>query len=283
MRTFLRWIAVLVVTLGAAGAHAAITCTSLSSAGYTTGYVSGTTTSSQLSFTMTCTRGSTTDPTSVSYSVKSDNGQHRTGQSNNAQLTQGGTNYQINYDFYPTGCAGGQWKNNTTISGTVSWAPGQTGNAIDTQFFWACINNAQNPSAAGAYLDTVTLTASYGSNGTVTGTVPVTIYAPANCTIAPAPSAISITYPAFSASAVTGTTGFGATCTASMPYTLDVAATSGTLAGINYNVGLSANSAVGTGAVQNFTVTVTAPAGQGGSCAVASCTATQTHTLTLTY
>lgn len=286
MKMFLRLLAAFALVLAATGAHAAITCTSLTSSGFTTAYVPNTTASLQLSFTITCNRGATSDPTSLSYSVKADNGLTSQGQANRASLSLGGTTSYIYYDVYTPSCAGVQWKNNVTISGTVTWSASQTGNSTDTQPYWACIVTAQNPTAAGSYTDTVGITASYTTSSgaaTLGGTVPVTIYAPANCLINPAPSAVSLVYNAFSPAPVSGTTTFGATCTSPMPYSLAVSPTTGTLSGINYNVGLSAASATGTGSLQNFTITVTAPAGQAGACAGASCTATQTHTLTVTY
>ena len=288
MKMLLRLMMLIALVLGGTGAHAAITCTSLTSAGFTTAYVPNSTVSLQLSFTITCNRGSTSDPTSLSYSVKADNGVNQQGNSNanRAALTLGGTTSYINYDVYTPSCGTTQWKNNVTISGTVNWTSTQTGNSTDSQPFWGCIVLAQNPTAAGSYTDTITITATYNpgtGNTTVAGTVPVTIYAPANCVINPAPGNVNITYPAFSVSPVSSTTTFGATCTSPMPYSLAVSPVSGTLAGVNYNVTLSAASATGSGTLQTYTITVTAPPGQGGTCAGATCTATQTHTLTVTY
>ena len=286
MKILVRLLALVALAFAATGAHAAISCTSLVSPGFTVAYVPGTTVSLQLSFTITCDRGSTSDPTSISYSVKANNGLTPQGASNRASLTLGGTTSYVFYDAYAVACGGQQWKNNVTVSGTVSWSPTQTGNSTDSQTFWGCIVTAQNPTAAGAYTDQITMTATYNpgtGNTTLDGFIPVTIYAPANCVINPAPGNVSILYPAFSAVPLSSTTQFGATCTSPMPYSLAVTPATGTLAGVNYNVTLGTPTATGTGLLQMHTITVTAPAGQPGTCAGASCTATQTHTLTVTY
>lgn len=282
MKMFLRLLTAIALVLGATGAHAAITCTSLTSAGFTIAYPPNTTQSLQLSFTMTCNRGSTSDPTSVNYSVKANNGTNPQGNTNRATLN----NSTISYDVYTPSCNTTQWKNNVAISGTVSWAPGQTGNETDTQTYWGCIVLSQNPTTAGSYTDTITITASYNPGTgftTLPGTIPVTIYAPASCVIGPSPGNVSIIYPAFSPVPLTGTTSFGATCTSPMPYSLAVSPATGTLSGVNYTVTLGTASATGTGLLQTHSITVTAPSGQAGTCTGASCTATQTHTLTVTY
>lgn len=286
MKMFLRLLMAITLALAANAASAAITCTSITSTGFTTAYVPNTTVSTQLSFTITCNRGSTSDPTTLSYSVKADNGLTPQGNANRASLLLGGVTSYINYDVYTPSCSTTQWKNNVAISGTVTWSATQTGNATDTEPFWGCIVTAQNPTTAGSYTDSIGITATYNpgtGNTTLPGTIPVTIYAPANCVINPAPGNVNIIYPAFSAVAQSSTTSFGATCTSPMPYSLSVSPATGTLAGVNYNVTLGTTSATGTGTLQTHTITVTAPAGQGGTCAGATCTATQTHTLTVTY
>jgi hypothetical protein len=114
--------------------------------------------------------------------------------------------------------------------------------------------------------------------------------------IANGPGSIGLIYPAFSTSAVAQTTSFTSLCTTSMPYTLAISPTSGTLVGVNYDISVSAGGvagspscagaqcdATGTGASQPYTVTVTAPPGQSGTCTTGTCSSTQLHTLTITY
>ena len=63
--------------------------------------------------------------------------------------------------------------------------------------------------ASGAYLDTVTLTLTYGNNIDVPGTVPVAIYAPALCTLTTPPGNINLAYAAFGPQVSASTTLFG--------------------------------------------------------------------------
>ena len=93
----------------------------------------------------------------------------------------------------------------------------------------------------------------------------------------------TMAYTSFSAAAVSGTTNFRTTCKTGMPYTLDVAPASGTLAGVAYNMSLSATTPSGTGAPETFTVTATAPSGQSGTCTGVACTQSLVHTLTIGY
>jgi hypothetical protein len=280
-----------VTCLLAGPACAAITCSTLSSTGWTTGYVNGSTPSIQANFTITCTRGVATDPTSLNYTVTVNNGDNNNGQNNFARLT--GSTSKISYETYTTGCAT-LWKNSTTISGTVSWTT--TGNATDTRTFWLCVNSPQTLTAQGAYVDSVTMTAAYNGTQTISGEIPVTFYAPAFCNIASAPANIALTYPSFSTSAVAQNTTFATLCTTALPYTLAISPVSGTIVGVGYQLTVAAAggagspsctgaqcNVTGTGASQPFTVTATAPPGQPGTCATGTCTGTQVHTLTITY
>lgn len=76
---------------------------------------------------------------------------------------------------------------------------------------------------------------------------------------------------------------FNVTCTGSLPYTVAVSPTSGTLVGLNYTLGLTSASSTGTGTAQANAVTGSMVAGQAGTCATASCTASATHTVTISY
>ena len=91
-------------------ARAAITC-SITSPGFSTAYsaTAPVTNVTQTYFTVTCTRGSTSDPTSVNYSVTADNGLSSQGQRNRASA--GGN--RIQYDLYKDAACGTQWRGNT--------------------------------------------------------------------------------------------------------------------------------------------------------------------------
>ena len=273
-------IAALALLFSANVAQAAISCT-ISSPGFIVGYTSGsaTTVVTQSSYSITCTRGLITDPTTTAYSVKADNGLNPQGQNNRA--ASGGN--LLRYDvFIDSGCAT-SWKGNVIIpnpAGTITMS-GLTPTTV-TQNFWGCIAAGLTP-VAGIYTDTTTMTPTYSAGVTGgTGTIAVKIITPATCTIA-AIANITLAYTAFRTTAATATTSAPVTCSNQLPYTMAVSPVSGVSAGINYSLSLPA-SGTGTGVSQGITITATAPAGQAGTCATGVCTGVaQAHTLTVTY
>jgi spore coat protein U-like protein len=287
------WLAVLALLLTTmffqTAAQAAISC-SISAPGIISGYQpnSPTIIITQASYSITCTRGLVTDPTTTTYSVKVNNGLQPTGQNNNAVF---GIN-KIRYDFYTNSACGTQWKGNTTIpspAGTITMS-GLTSTTV-TQSFWSCLPAGQAP-AAGTYTDTVTMTPTY-SAGVVggTGSAAVTIITPAVCTISSAPGTVGFgTYVALGGS-ITANTTFGSNCSNSLPYTMSLDANSGVAVGLNYTLLLSTTSSggsstlnsTGTGAAQTFFINGTMAAGQAGTCPTGTCAGTNTHTLTITY
>ena len=287
LKLLLLWAACLL----AMPASAAITCTTLTSPGWTTGYVNGTTPNTQTSFTITCTRDAASDPTTLAYSVKVNNGINNNGSNNFARLA-GGT-AKISYETYTTSCSN-SWKQNSTVTGTVSWTT--TGTSTDTRTFWLCVPSAQTLTSQGVYTDTLTLTATYNGTQSIAGQFDVVFYAPAFCNIANGPGNIQLTYPAFSANSIAQTISFATQCTTSLPYSLAISPTGGVLVGVNYQLavadvggGGSASctgaqcSATGTGVNQSYSITATAPSGQPGTCSSQTCSGAQVHTLTITY
>ena len=118
----------------------------------------------------------------------------------------------------------------------------------------------------------------------VTGNFNVTVNLTSACQITAGPANVAFTYTSFQAAAATGTGGgFSVQCTNTLPYTMALDATAGTVSGLNYTLALSAASGAGTGAAQSYTVTGSMAAGQGGTCALASCSGTQARVLTVTY
>ena len=277
---FMQCLAALALLLSANAAQAAISC-SISSPGFIAGYTSGgAQVITQVSYSITCTRGLTTDPTTTAYSVKVGNGLNPAG--GGKKQAAFGAN-RLRYDTYiDSGCAT-QWRGATTIPsvpGTITMV-GLTPTTV-IQNFWGCIAALLTP-VAGTYTDTVTLTPTYSAG--VSGgsnTFPVTIITPATCTIATIPN-ITLAYTAFRLTAATATTSAPVTCSNNLPYTMAVSPTSGVSAGINYSLSLPA-SGTGNGVSQGITITATAPAGQAGTCATGACTGVaQAHTLTVTY
>ena len=276
-RAVLLFLATLAALLSPA-ARAAITC-SVSSSGFAAAYnpAAATANITQTFFTVTCTRGATSDPTSVNYSVKVDNGLTPQGQGNRATF---GAN-RISYDVYKDSACGTQWKGNNGITGTIAFT--STGTVTQQGNFWGCIPAGQTGLAAGTYTDTVTMTMTYGNpQSTATGTFRVTINTPPVCTVTTAPGTVAFTYVSFGAAA-NASTSYGVTCTLALPYTMALDATSGTIVGITYTLSLSKPSSTGSGIQQTFQINGNIAAGQSGTCASATCSGTQARTLTITY
>jgi spore coat protein U-like protein len=268
----------LVVACTAFAAHAAITC-SITSPGFAAAYdpAAINTNITQTYFTVTCTRGATTDPGSVNYSVKVDNGLNPSGQRNRATF---GAN-RVNYDFYKDAGCGTTWKGNSAITGTITFAG--TGTFTSQGNYWGCVPAAQSGLAAGVYTDSVTMTMTYGSpQSTASTSAGVTISTPPTCSMSTPPGNVVFNYISLGA-AVNASTTYGVTCTLALPYTMALDATAGTVVGLAYTIALSTPSSTGTGAQQTFSINGSIAAGQAGVCATATCSGTQPRTLTITY
>jgi len=280
MRTILRLVVLASALLAAPLVHAAYNC-SVSSPGFSAAYspTSPTTTIVQTSFTITCTRA-LSDANTMNWANAANNGLHPTG--GNRNRAQFGAS-RINYDVYrDSGCAG-QWRSGTAndINSTLNFGGSTT--ASVTVSYWGCIPAGQTGLPAGTYTDTVTMTLTYGpSNFTATGTFPVSIATPAQCSLTTAPGNVVFNYVTFGSAANASTT-FGVTCTSYLPYTMALDATSGTILGVNYTLALSAGSGTGNGSQQSYTISGNIVAGQAGTCASGSCSASQGRTLTITY
>lgn len=261
--------------VGCAGAQAAITC-NLSSNGFSSAYVPENpgTNITAASFTMTCTRSALNDATSQAYTVKVNNGLNPAGQNN--QAASGAS--RIRYDVFTNSTCATQWKGGTSLGGTIALAAVGVP-ASQTVSFWGCIPASQTTVPAGTFVDTVTMTPSIGN----TATFPVSIVTPSSCSITASPTRVSFNYLAFQATAATANTGFAATCTSRLPYTLSLDATSGVLNGLSYSLSLSASSNIGNGLAQAYTINGTVASGQSGTCATSICSATEARTLTITY
>lgn len=260
----------------ACGSAQAFTCSVMSN-GFSSFYdpASPTQNVTAASFTMTCTR-QTGDGTSLNYTVKASNGLSRIGGTNRAQS---GSN-RIDYDIYTDSSCSTKWQGNgSTLGGTITFmSTSDFAPRSQTIPFWGCIPAGQNV-AAGTYTDTVTMNPSLGNNATF----PVSIVTPSSCSISTPPGNVTFNYSSFQAGPASASTSFAATCTSSMPYTMALDATSGTLLGLNYTLSLSASSATGTGLAQSYTINGSIAAGQAGTCSGATCSATATRTLTISY
>jgi len=279
IRILLRLLATTLALLASSAVHAAITC-SISSGGFATAYdpASAINNVTQSFFTVTCTRALASDPSSVNYAVTVDNGMYANGINNRAAYLAN----RIRYDVFKDSSCATKWKGSTSIAGTINFA--STGTVSQQANFWGCVLPGQTGLAAGTYTDNVTATLTYGPTPSLValGTFGVSIATPATCSLSQAPGNVVFNYIAFGA-AVNASTTFGVTCTTSLPYSMALDLTGGTIVGINYSIGLSAASSVGTGAQQNFTVDGTIAAGQAGTCAASGCSGSNTHSITITY
>lgn len=273
------WLLGLLLVLVLPAAQAAITCTSISSPGGSLNYVNASTTGSvQSYFTVSCTRSATTDPMSITYDVLADNGGNPQGQANRAALAGA----FVRYDVYTSATCATLWKSNKAISDTITWTGNTTGTVTKQTPFWICTPTAQTVTTSGLFTDAVTMTLTYNNNVTRTGTIPVSIFAPASCSFTTFPADISLTYAAFGP-LVSQSSTFSVTCNSGMPYTIATDVAEGVLTGVRYLLGLSATTTNGTGVAQTHSITATIPAGQAGTCGTGTCAGTSTHTLTITY
>lgn len=275
-RTVLGALPVIGFLIAGGTASAAYNC-SISSGGFAAAYLPSAPTANitQTSATIRCTRA-TSDPTTMNYWALANNGQYPAGSQNQAAF---GAN-RINYDVYRDGACGSQWTGFTFIGGTLNF--GGSLSASITIDYWGCIPAGQTGKPAGTYTDSITISLYYGPFTLTTTIAPVSIYTPATCNLTTAPSNIVFNYAAF-AGAANASTSFGVTCTSTLPYTLALDATSGTLLGLGYTLALSAPGGSGTGVQQLYTISGTIPGGQAGTCATGTCTASQPRVLTITY
>lgn len=123
---------------------------------------------------------------------------------------------------------------------------------------------------------------------TATSNFNVTVSLTASCSITSGPTDVAFTYQSFQGTDATSTGGaFGVRCTNTLPYTMSLDSTTGTVIGLNYSLTLPTGPFAGTGAIQNYTVSGTMVADQSGTCAtspdVSACSGSQQRTLTITY
>ena len=120
--------------------------------------------------------------------------------------------------------------------------------------------------------------------GTASQNFNVTVNLTSSCSITAGPTDVDFTYTSFQGTAQPSTGGaFSVRCTNTLPYTMALDATSGTIIGLNYTLALSAAGGTGNGAAQPYTVNGSMAASQSGTCAGATCSGSQVRTLTITY
>jgi spore coat protein U-like protein len=280
-------------------AHAAISCGFNAGTGINMVYNPTTTASNTRTgtFSVTCTRSLTTDPLSVTFTAKNDEGIWNAGSQNRAKLTSvgncGTASNCILYDLFITSALATQWRKAGTINGTVSFATATTMSATASATYYFGSTAAQTV-ATGNFADTVTLTLAYAPGGITSlpgspASFPVNISTSANCVISTPPNTLNLNYTSFQNTAAANFVGFAATCTTGLSYTVDLSPTSGTLLGLPYSVSLNSASVVsslsvsGNGSAQPYSIYGKIAASLSGNCTIATCSAVAPHIITIAY
>jgi spore coat protein U-like protein len=273
----------------------------VSSPVYSTSYSPFTTgnTSQALTLEVTCSRSTDLVATTVVYRVKSLQGNQPAGGSNRAVLA-GSPNKYINYDLYIDSNCSILWKGTTNyIENTnLVLAAGAT-SATAQHTFYACIPQQTMVVFGNAYVDSPVLNLVHVSanpgNPNVSqqtdGNLQVSINVPKTCNISTPPGTVNFgNYVAFGP-AKTASATFGVTCTNQATYEMSITdnqdrpIASGVLAGLRYDLSLSATNDTGRGTEKRHQINGTMAAKQPGSCANSGCVGEQSnkHKLVVTY
>jgi spore coat protein U-like protein len=269
--------------LPALSAHAAVSCSvSVTSISVNYDPALSTDTVTTGSYTVSCTRLAS-DPNTFRWSLAANNGLQPSGQLNRAALN--GMFYS--YELYrtPPYINPNRWGTNfgSRITGTLNFGTQLT--ASQAGAFDVRLTALQPVRPAGTYADIVTVTLRDAStNAMITqSTFNVSVITIPTCTLTSPPGNVNFNYTSFQPGAASAATSFGVTCTTSLPYTMSLDATSGTLLGLAYSLSLSQTAGSGTGTAQTYAINGTMAGGQAGTCATASCSASDVRTLTISY
>ena len=281
----LRFWLILISSIAGCAAHAAVTC-SASVTSITKGYDPNATgdTVATGSYTVSCTRLAS-DPNTFNWQLGADNGLQAGGGGQNRVQTGAAAN-RYNYELYRLTpyVNSNRWQDGgaTRFTGTINFGAALI--ASQSGAFDLRLPGPQAVDPAGIYTDIVTVTVRNGAGTMLSQTAfNVSIITIASCTLTSPPGNINLSYTSFQAAPAAASANFGVNCTTSMPYTMALDATSGTLVGLNYSLALSQSASTGTGAAQTFSINGGIAAGQAGTCATGSCSASDIRTLTITY
>lgn len=234
------------------------------------------------SYTVSCTRLAS-DANTFSWQLGANNGLQPAGQSNQVALS--GKFYAYEVYRTPPYTNSNRWMDTNSgnrFAGTLNFGTQLT--ATYTGAFDLRLAALQAVQPSGTYTDTVTATLRDGTGTLIAQTTfNVSVITNPSCTLTTPPGSVNLAYTSFQASAASASTTFGVSCTTSLPYTMALDATSGTLVGLSYTLALSQTSGTGTGVTQNYSITGSIAAGQAGTCATAVCSASAVRTLTISY
>lgn len=292
MKNLYRWMLGALLALAGLPAWAVFSCTvTLNPADFKAIYNYFPAVTVQGTLNLNCTRDPNTDPRRPWVWI----GLDQTTAGRNAPL-EGGTG-TINYEVYHGGATSGTWTNTGSVDNTSATA-GAVREQLDFGGGGASSLTASFPiymnipwlqfRTVGVYSDTIPITLrDNNANGPImsTGSMKVYISIPQSCRFSTPPSAINVTYPAFSATPIIGTSNFAVTCTQGTGYTIALDAARGVVPNVNlsYGAALTATSSTGTAVAQPYQVNVTLDAGQAGRCTAANCNGTDSRTITVTY
>lgn len=295
-RKWCLWLGTAALLALAGQTHAELLC-SVSAGGVTAAYIPSNPTDTVIaaSVSVTCSRDNTGKPLAeVTYQLAADNGLNPAGTQNRAALGSSLLNYEV-----ATNSACAPWDGTNLLPTPEALLQVPVGStATHTTPFYVCIPAGQTVlPPEGTYTDIITISfvnekATGGGNSAFTGgAFPVSIIAPASCTLTTPPATVTFAYTAFSASDVLANSPFAVKCSTNLPYTMTLDATVGVAAGLNYSLALNTAAtggtnpltSVGTGSAQTFYINGSIAAGQAGACTGATCTETQVHTLMISY
>lgn len=269
----------------ATSAHAALSCNISAVDNFSASYdgLLGSDLLSSGTFTVTCTRTASSDPTSVGLKIRNDDGAYNVGATNRARL--GGSGNYLNYDLYTDPAYTLNWRasNSRDIDGTLTLGSGVPTTQSMVFTFYSKIPKGQTGKPQGTYTDTVKLTLVYGSKTAPTVSMFVAISNVPTCAFSTPPGDVAFNYTSFSAAAATASSTFAALCSTNLPYTIALDSTSGVVAGLRYTLSLSSSANTGTGMAQTHTISGNMQAGQAGACATGTCNGSSPHSVTITY
>jgi spore coat protein U-like protein len=291
MKILVRFLLAIAALLAALPASATLSC-SITVSNVNVVYNYFPTVTGQGTLGIACTRDPTRDNRKPTVWI----GMVQTTTGNTATLDTGGST--LTYEIFHASTTSGVWTNTGNGVNNTSTTNGAVRQRLDfgsntsssltasIPFYYSIQSLQFKP--AGVYVDTVAITMRLDSaTGALitTSTLDVHISIPRSCRFSTPPSAISINYPAFSATPVTATSDFAITCTLTTTYTIALDQPRSVVPTVNLAYGLSlvTTAATGTAIAQPYTVNISVDAGQAGRCSTATCTGTDTRTLTVTY
>jgi spore coat protein U-like protein len=196
------------------------------------------------------------------------------------------TSDRLDYEIYREASYASTWNyTSRPVTGTISFGAGNLSTSFTLPFYLRVM--AQTGKVAGSYADAdlgvrVRIPSNQPSPFAGQNDIQVTAVINPTCALTTTGGQITLNYPSFSPSAVTGSTIFGLTCTKFTPFTVSLAPGLGTIVGLQYTSVVSYLD-VASGVAQDINITVTLAAGQSGVCATGTCSGTQQQTLTITY